>query len=293
MATGVFVGVDVSKDKIDVACRGGAEIESVWERTESALRTLSDRLRSLGRCRVVLEASGGYEQAVLDALFAAGVEVFMVQPARARHFAKSLGKYAETDAIDAAVLAHMAEVAVDDDTPWQPRRSDVAELRALVQRRDHLVAHVDAETKRLRAARLAVVQHSLERVLVVLRQERDALEERIEELGERSEHIAHHRGRARGCRAFNRGALQRPDDPAVRWRPSGDQGRRPRAARSDRCVDGERVVTLPPYTTGYTKRSENGPRSEGRSRSQQPEVQGTPVVTEVAATGFEPVTSSV
>ena len=170
MATEVFVGIDVSKDKVDVACRGASGIEPVWKRTEAGLGTLAQELVAAGSCRVVLEASGGYERVVLDALFAAGVEVFMLQPARARHFAKSLGRYAKTDAIDASVLAHMAEVAVDGDEPWQPRQDDVEELRQLVHRRDHLVAHIDAETKRLRAANLAVVARSIERVLEVLLQ---------------------------------------------------------------------------------------------------------------------------
>jgi transposase len=190
MATKVFVGIDISKDKVDVACRGASGIAPVWERAESALEQLSRELVSVGTCRVVLEASGGYERAVLDALQAAGVEVFMVQPARARHFARSLGRYAKTDAIDASVLAHMAEVAVEDDQPWRPREDDVERLRELVHRRDHLVTHIDAETKRLRAADQAVVRRSIERVLAVLSDERTALEERIQELGERSELLA-------------------------------------------------------------------------------------------------------
>jgi transposase len=190
MTTEVFVGIDVSKDKIDVSCRGAADIAAVWARTKPALEQLAQELLGLGRCRVVLEASGGYERDVLDTLFAAGLEVFMVQPARARHFARSLGRYAKTDAIDASVLAHMAEVAVACDEPWRPRQDDVERLRALVHRRDHLVAHIDAETKRLRAANLAVVRRSIERVLALLHEERSELEERIQKLGERSEALA-------------------------------------------------------------------------------------------------------
>lgn len=190
MATEVFVGIDVSKDKVDVACRGGTGVAPVWERTEAALEQLAQQLCSLGTCRVVLEASGGYERAVLDALSSAGVEVFMVQPARARHFAKSLGRYAKTDGIDAQVLAHMAEVAVEDERPWRPREDDVEQLREFVHRRDHIVTHIDAETKRLRAANDVAVRKSIERVLKVLCEERAALEERIKKLGERSEFLA-------------------------------------------------------------------------------------------------------
>lgn len=190
MATKVFVGIDVSKDKVDVACRGSVGVTPVWRRTEPSLEELALALVALGDCRVVLEASGGYERAVLDALSAVCVEVFMVQPIRARHFAKSLGRYAKTDAIDAGVLAHMAEVAMEGEQPWRPREDDVEQLRELVHRRDHLVTHIDAETKRLRAANQAVVRRSIERVLEVLHEERTALEERIQKLGERSELLA-------------------------------------------------------------------------------------------------------
>ncbi len=190
MATRVFIGIDVSKDKVDVACRSSAEVAPVWERTEVALADLARTLRDLGDCRVVLEASGGYEREVLHALWTAGVEVFMVQPARARHFARSLGRYAKTDAIDASVLARMAEVAVEGEQPWRPREDDVERLRELVHRRDHMVAHINAETKRLYAAHLVVVRQSIERVLAVLHEERTALEERIEKLCERSELLA-------------------------------------------------------------------------------------------------------
>lgn len=190
MATRVFIGIDVSKDKIDVSCRGGVQIAPVWKRTKEALAELVRTLRALGDCRVVLEASGGYERAVLDALWTAGVEAFMVQPDRARHFAKSLGRYAKTDSIDAGVLAHMAEVAVEREQPWRPREDDVEQLRQLVHRRDHLVAHIDAETKRLRAANMTAVRQSIERVLEVLREERTAFEDRIQKLGERSERLA-------------------------------------------------------------------------------------------------------
>lgn len=190
MATEVFVGIDVSKDKVDVACRGPARFTPVFERTAPDLAELADELRRANVRRVLLEASGGYERDVLDALHAVQLEIYLVQPLRARSFARSLGKYAKTDAIDAAVLAHMAEVAVDSDLPWQPREDDVERLRALVQRRDHLVTHIDAETKRLRAARLDVVRSSIRRVLDVLNDEKRALEEQMTCLAERSDSIA-------------------------------------------------------------------------------------------------------
>lgn len=190
MAQAGFAGIDVSKDKVDVATRGTSAIESVWERTDAKLKELAESLRHVGVRRIVLEASGGYEWPILNALHDAGLEVHMLQPARARHFAKSMGRYTKTDAIDAALLAHMAEVAVDEHTRWLPREAATEELRALVKRRDHLTAMREAEKKRLTAARSERVRESIERSLAVLNGERATIEAAIAETVERSEHLS-------------------------------------------------------------------------------------------------------
>ena len=70
--------------------------------------------------RVVLEASRGYEAAALAWLHAEGFSVVLVEPLRARQFARGIGRRAKTDAIDARVLAAMATVAVDHCPPWEP-----------------------------------------------------------------------------------------------------------------------------------------------------------------------------
>ncbi len=172
-----------------MACRGTDAVRAVWPRTTESLDELAAVLQKLSACRVVLEATGGYERAVLEALHRADLELYLVQPSRARYFARSLGRRAKTDAIDASVLAHMAEVAVEHTAAWQPREADEEHLRALVHRRDQVVEIIAAETKRLRAIVVDRVRRSVESLLKVLTEERDALDAEIKEVGERSEHL--------------------------------------------------------------------------------------------------------
>lgn len=187
------VGIDVSKDKIDVSCLGPVKLKPIWKRTDGELSKLGEELAGLGACRVLLEASGGYETAVLETLHAAGVEVFLVQPQRARQFARGMGYNAKTDAIDAAMLAKMAEVLCERLVPWTPRPEDVQELRRLSLRRDQLVEGIDVENKRLadtiRDGNKAGAR-SHERMLKFLKTELERIEARLKKLVTASKLIA-------------------------------------------------------------------------------------------------------
>jgi transposase len=105
----VIVGIDVAKDKLDVAVRPSVE-RFVVSRNDAGIAELIDRLRELGAAVVGLEATGGYETVVAASLSAAGLPVVVVNPAQVRAFANALGKRAKTDPIDAAVIAHFIEV---------------------------------------------------------------------------------------------------------------------------------------------------------------------------------------
>ncbi len=174
------VGIDVSKDWLDVAT---TEAGAPWRVPNSAegLSQLVAQLEAVDVHRVVLEASGGYEAGALEGLHAAGFAVVLVQPLRARHFARALGQYAKTDAIDAHVLARMALLAVDDAPRWEPVAEQVADLKALVDRRQQLLVQRDGEKKRLRFAR-AIVRPDLERAVADLTAQVAELEQRIDML---------------------------------------------------------------------------------------------------------------
>lgn len=176
----VGVGIDVSKDWLDVAV---TEVAAAWRVANSpaGLTALVAQLAAWPVHRIVLEASGGYETAALDRLYAAGFAVVLVQPMRARHFARALGQYAKTDVIDAKVLARMAVLAVDDAPRWEPVADQVADLKALVERRQQVLTQRDGEKKRLRFAR-AIVRTDLERAVAELTAQVGELERRIDGL---------------------------------------------------------------------------------------------------------------
>lgn len=182
------VGIDVAKDWLDVAT---TETAAPW-RVPNSAEGLSQLVAQLGAVdvhRVVLEASGGYEGAALERLHAAGFAVVLVQPVRARHFARALGEYAKTDAIDAHVLARMALLAVEDAPLWEPVAEHVADLKALIDRRQQLLVLRDGEKKRLRFAR-AVVRADIERAVAALTAQVADLEQRIDALVASSRRLA-------------------------------------------------------------------------------------------------------
>ncbi len=171
-------GVDVSKDKVDFALSDGSFSGTV-RRTSAELVRLGEQLQERGLHRVVVEATGGYEQLVLATLQELGLPVVLLQPVRARHFAKAVGQKAKTDAIDAAVLAHMACVAVDDLPLWEPPPADLADLRALYDRRSAVSKMLHVEKRRLRTAR-AIVADLIEASITRLSAEMAALDVQLE-----------------------------------------------------------------------------------------------------------------
>lgn len=176
----VGVGIDVSKDTLDVASSDG-KVSLRVSNDAPGLAEVVAHLAELDVHRVVLEASGGYEREALQALFVAHLSVVLVQPIRARHFARALGRYAKTDAIDAAMLAKMALMATEEAPLWEPSEEAVADLKALVERRQQLLVWRDAEHKRLRLARSLVVTDLEASIQMLTTQVRD-LETRIDQL---------------------------------------------------------------------------------------------------------------
>jgi len=177
----------VSKDTVDVAVHGQGYVGQFCRDAEG-LKAVVTALSGLSVHRVLVEASGGYEQLVASSLWAAGLPVVLLEPSRARHFARAVGRQAKTDVIDAMVLAHMAEVAVDDRPLWTPREEDVEALRGLVKRRGQLLTMVDAESKRRRLADVEM-RKSIERILKMLKAEIARLDLRIQEQIASSSHL--------------------------------------------------------------------------------------------------------
>ncbi len=110
----LFIGIDVSKAKLDAAIRPGDQSFSVTNH-QRGITALMKQLKTLNVSRIVLEASGGYEIAAASELAAAGLPVAVVNPRQVRDFARATGRLAKTDAIDARVLAHFAELIQSHD----------------------------------------------------------------------------------------------------------------------------------------------------------------------------------
>ena len=104
----IYVGIDVAKDRVDVAIRPGGDTWST-DYDERDMSELVSCLRTAEPTAVLLEATGGLEVPLVSALAAAALPVVVVNPRQVRDFAKATGKLAKTDALDAQVLAHFAE----------------------------------------------------------------------------------------------------------------------------------------------------------------------------------------
>ncbi len=154
----VVVGIDVSKDVLDVAVRPTMERWSCSNDVKG-VREIVRRLRRLGVTLVVLEATGGFEHVVVVSLAEADLRVAVVNPRQVRDFARATGQLAKTDKIDADILALFGERV-------RPERREIPDevrekLTALVTRRRQLTDMITAEKNRLGAARDRSVRHSI------------------------------------------------------------------------------------------------------------------------------------
>lgn len=148
-----YVGIDVSKERLDVAVR---PTEQSWSSTndEAGVQELVAQAQELNPSLVVLEASGGLEVPLVAALAATSVPVAVVNPRQVRDFAKATGKLAKTDTLDAQVLAHFAEAVRPAVRPLPDAETHA--LNSLLTRRHQVMAMVVSEKNRLGAATKAV-----------------------------------------------------------------------------------------------------------------------------------------
>jgi transposase len=178
-----FVGIDVSKGRVDVHVRprGSAFACST---DPKGLADLVARLTPLQPKLVAMEASGGYEAVVAAALAEAGLPVAIVNPRQIRQFAGATGRLAKTDAIDAGVIAHFAEAI--RPAPRSMPDPTLQQLRTLMARRRQLVNMAQAEDQRLSKATAKIAQRSFKAILRSLDAERERIERAIDKLIERS-----------------------------------------------------------------------------------------------------------
>jgi transposase len=145
----MFVGVDVAKAELVVACRPTG---TGWTATNdpAGVATTVARLQALNPALIVVEATGGYERALVAAVAAAALPIVVVNPRQVRDFAKATGQLAKTDRLDADVLAFFAERV--RPTPRRLPEPIVQQLDALMTRRRQLLDMLTAERNRLEHA---------------------------------------------------------------------------------------------------------------------------------------------
>jgi transposase len=174
----LFVGIDVAKKTLELFC-AELPLPSQVPNTATGLATVCRAFRDHGdQIVVICEATGGLEAALVAALHAAAVRVCVLNPRRARDFARALGKLAKTDRIDAQLLAEYGRRLQPEPTPAPA--PGVQELAALVGRREELIQMRTAELNRVHSSVLPTVRASLQRSLKRLEAEIARLEAAID-----------------------------------------------------------------------------------------------------------------
>lgn len=168
------VGIDVGKSSLDLGIDGQAGVVR-YANGQAGIAKLVKRLQALGAERIVVEATGGYEEPLLEACCDAGLWIARVNPRQARDFARATGELAKTDAIDARLLALMARMFGDRlrrhiaPPPWQ------RELRAWLRRRSQVVMLIQAQKQQAAMAPTAVRKLAA-RTIAALARELTAIE---------------------------------------------------------------------------------------------------------------------
>jgi transposase len=187
--TAVVVGIDVGKAHVDVEVLGAKLEAGRFANEAEGHSALAAALQPLGVALVVMEATGGYEAALACALQAAGLAVAVINPKQGRDFAKSMGRLAKTDRIDARILAELGTVLLSraDLARFVRPLPDVQQqaLAALVTRRRQLLTMMVSERQRMQLA-IAVVRPSIEAMITAIRAQLDDVE------GQMVRHVREH-----------------------------------------------------------------------------------------------------
>jgi transposase len=187
----VVVGIDVAKAHVDVVMLGAELGAQRFDNDAEGHSGLAAALQPMGVALVVMEATGGYEAPLACALQAAGLAVAVINPRQARDFAKSMGRLAKTDRIDARMLAELAAVLAPREDlarflrPLPDEQQQL--LAALVTRRRQLLTMLTAERQRLQIA-LPKLRPSIEAMIQAIRTQLDEVEGQM--LGHVREHFA-------------------------------------------------------------------------------------------------------
>lgn len=175
----VGVGIDVAKATLDLYLLPSGQTKTL-PNTKPGFGQLQKALPDPQHCLIVIEATGGYEREVVANLTDAGYRVAVINPKRARDFAKALGLAAKTDRIDARVLALYAEKV--QPAPVEKTPAKQAEIQQLVARRRQLIDLKTQESNRWKITSSKTARKSIQAVINTLEVEIHSIESAIEAL---------------------------------------------------------------------------------------------------------------
>lgn len=172
----ICIGIDVSKDRLDVATPDGL---FQCSNGPDGHQHLIEQLNRWSLSAIVLEATGGYERAVVAELAAAQLPVVVVNPRQVRDFARATGRLAKTDALDAQVLAEFGAAVKPEQRPLPSEKQ--LHLQQQLARRRQLVTMLTAERNREQMATDKLVRKTIKAVCKTLRQQLDQLDNLLQD----------------------------------------------------------------------------------------------------------------
>jgi transposase len=171
----VHAGIDISKHTLDLN-----ESSKPFDNTAPGCRRLIATLLRRGPVHVVCEATGGYERALVDALHEAGIPVSVVNPRQVRDFARSQGRLAKTDRIDAKVLADYGRALQPNPTPPCPPQQ--RQLEQWIARRRQLMNMLQMEKCRLQQTSDAALRRAIRSIVKAIQDQIRRVEEHLQKL---------------------------------------------------------------------------------------------------------------
>lgn len=175
-SSGKFVGIDVAKEKLDIAVLGEKKASQVGN-DEIGITKLIKKMKTLKPTLIVVEATGGYQRAVALGLYEAGLPVAVVNPVRVRQYARASGLLAKTDKLDAFNLAEFGKQM--KPRKFEAKSESERHVSALLVRRRQLEEMLKAEKSRLRTVPVTM-RRSIERMIEMLKEEIKRLEKELD-----------------------------------------------------------------------------------------------------------------
>jgi transposase len=176
----VAVGIDIGKTALDVAIEGDPQVRH-FPNTRAGIDRLVRLLRQQADVRIVLEATGGYEDSVLAACTDAGLWIARVNPRQARDYARATGQWAKTDALDARILAEMARAFHTRLRPHRPHLPWQSTLKHWLRRRSQVTEALQ-RTRQQWAMTLPEIRALMKKTAAALQREQAAIDAQIKTL---------------------------------------------------------------------------------------------------------------